>query len=244
MNGEKTSPAPLEDALRLSPFISDALIFGANRSTPGALLIPSSKTPASDDPLSPFIPALQKMNALAPRHSQIPPELVILLPEGTAFPRASKGSLQRGQAYKTFEREIEQAYERFEGGGVGGETNGKEDGSARPLNLKGDELTEFVRKVVQEAAGERGEEIGTKEDLFAFGVNSLQSVRIRNVLQKVCDVPRYTATGRMGLPKLTSRSRRNSISAARSCLRTSSSNARVSPGSSPFVPILPIFQPV
>lgn len=147
------------------------------------MIIPSSD--ALNPPvLSSFLPALEKANALAPRHSQVPPELVVFLPGDAAFPKASKGSLQRGQAYDAFQQDIDAAYARFEGG--------EEDkGENKLLNVKGEELKAFVRSVVEEAVGgigrgsTKGVEIGLEEDLFAFGVNSLQSVRIRNVLQKV-----------------------------------------------------------
>lgn len=174
-NGEKTSPAPLEDVLRQSPLVTDALVFGSNRSSIGALIVPASSF------ASPSVEALRStlaaVNAIAPRHSQLSPELVVFLPPSAVVPRASKGSLQRGRAYDVFAAEIEQAYLRFDGTAP--------EGSGSKLTLEGEDLVRFIEGVVGEAVGEMAKGVGRDDDLFALGVNSLQAVRIRNALQKV-----------------------------------------------------------
>ncbi|CDZ97946.1 Non-ribosomal peptide synthetase/alpha-aminoadipate reductase and related enzymes [Phaffia rhodozyma] len=178
VNGEKASPVPLEESLCTSPLIAEAVLFGANRSAIGALIVPSSE--ASAVTLTDLLPFLANTNRLAPSHSQISPELVLILLTDVKFPRASKGSLQRGMTYQLFEKEIERAYRSFESGE---EESDNEDGKWK----EGTDLLAFVKKVIEASCGVSNSQengFGFDEDLFAAGVNSLQSTRIRNSLQK------------------------------------------------------------
>ena len=175
VNGEKTSPAPMEAILKSLPGVADALVFGSNRSAIGAAIIPAS------DEVTPehVLPALRQVNATAPAHSQIPFELLFFLPVGTTLPRASKGSLQRGRSYAAFEKEIIDAYKRYE--------QSNDGPGAEKVRLAGEDLVQYVQQVVADVLGSEGErEIDSNTDLFTEGLNSLQSVRVRNKLQKVC----------------------------------------------------------
>lgn len=117
-------------------------------------------------------------NTTVPSHARISPELVLLLPPNATFPKSSKGSLQRGRAYQAYAKHIEEIYARFE-----------ESGNAEPAP-NGDrtlrtraEITDFITKTVQRMLGSSS--ILPGSDLFNEGLNSLQAVRLRNMLQKV-----------------------------------------------------------
>lgn len=172
VNGEKASPAPLEASLRSHPQIADALVFGAGRAQLGAAVVPASDELKTSD----FLQAIGDANKLAPAHAQISQELLILLPSGTRFPRASKGSLQRGRAYEAFATEIEQAYDRSSSAGA--------DEVETKQKVSGKSLLDHIRKTVTETM--QLQVIADDEDLFSAGMNSIQSVRVRNLLQKVC----------------------------------------------------------
>ena len=172
VNGEKASPAPLEASLRAQANIADALVFGANRAVLGVAIVPAS----ADFKKEELEQAIAKANKLAPAHAQISPELLLLLHVGTEFPRASKGSLQRGRAYEAFATQIEAVYTKY--GKSDADTVGKSK-----MKLEGQQLLDFITKIVQETM--RVDSVEKDDDLFSSGLNSIQSVRIRNLLQKV-----------------------------------------------------------
>lgn len=175
-NGEKTSPAPLEAIFRNDAQIAEALVFGSNRATCGAAIIPRSGSLMVED----LSQTLSRVNKAAPAHSQIPFELLIILSNTTTLPRASKGSLQRGRAYEMLKREIQQAYVDFETRlNPTGPTHEQHD-------LSGTKLLDYISKSVRQSLGSKvRQHINPADDLFGLGLNSLQSVRVRNVLQSV-----------------------------------------------------------
>lgn len=173
VNGEKASPALLEAALRSSADITDALVFGANRASLGVAIIPATRKVERQN----LLDAIKAANRVAPSHAQISPELLIVLPPDTQFPKASKGSLQRGRAYEAFAIEIEEAYRSL------GQSLPDLTGSVEKSKLVGDDLLAFIRDKVAQTMG--GDELDLNEDLFSAGLNSLQSVRVRNMLQQV-----------------------------------------------------------
>ena len=182
VNGEKASPAPLEASLRTHPDIADALVFGASQAVLGVAIVP---TKAESDKKN-LLEALAQANKQAPAHAQISPELLLLLPQDTQLPRASKGSLQRGRAYDAYASEISQIYAAY-----GRSTLDSDRHSAGKSKMEGKELLDFISRIVKETMGI--DSIDPDEDLFSSGLNSLQSVRVRNLLQKVgSDFPKYT----------------------------------------------------
>lgn len=176
VNGEKASPAILEDAFRASFLVQDAVVFGSNRPALGALIVPSA--PKNQISQSDLQELLNNVNRLAPAHAQIPPELLVLLKPEDTFPRASKGSLQRSRAYAAYAATIDQAYDSYKSSEV--------TTSPQQLDLHGERLLQHLGQLVHQAMGlDASESIDTNADLFTQGLNSLQSVRIRNVLQNV-----------------------------------------------------------
>ena len=169
INGEKASPAPLEAVFKQSELVKDAVVFGSNRASLGVAIIPADSAGQRQD----FLPKVSKANAIAPAHAQISPELLILLPSDAEFPRASKGSLQRGRAYEAFAKEIRDAYAAV----------GTDEGQQDKLPLSGSALVDYITKAVIEILGITT--FGQDDDLFSAGLNSLQSVRLRNAIQKV-----------------------------------------------------------
>ena len=171
INGEKASPAPLEAVFKQSSdLVRDAIVFGSNRASLGVAIIPAADSAVERQD---FLPLVSKANQIAPAHAQISPELLILLPSSAEFPRASKGSLQRGRAYEAFAKEIGDAYAAV----------GTDEGQQDKLSLSGSALIDYISQAVREILGTTT--VGQDDDLFSAGLNSLQSVRLRNAIQKV-----------------------------------------------------------
>ncbi|TKY90272.1 hypothetical protein EX895_000270 [Sporisorium graminicola] len=196
-NGEKTNPVPMELAIRASQYVADCLVFGAGRSQTGVLVVPSevalqeARVQAGSDADKEEL-LHQQMNELvwtaveagnkeAPSHSKIVPELVKLLPLGTKFPSADKGSVIRAKAVKAFEHEIDQVYADYEAG--------SSDATDTPKNALHDLDTSITvaAHAVSEVTGTPAVELQTKlneADLIELGIDSLKAARIRNLLQK------------------------------------------------------------
>lgn len=105
--------------------------------------------------------------------------MIVFLPFGTTYPAADKGSFIRPKVYKKFQEVIDSTYARFEAGDLhpGGVTKAK-------LTLHGIEMKDFVIKAFQQVVGDRAASLGPTQDFFAFGINSLQTARLRLLFQR------------------------------------------------------------
>lgn len=195
-NGEKTNPVPLELAIRASPHVAECLVVGAGRSQPGVLVAPSEaaiteakaavaasgihQEDAVESKVKELIwTAVQVANTEAPSHSQIVPELVKVLPFGTKFIVADKGSLIRSRAEKAFEREIDELYQAYELGTF----------TKVPKVVLADVASsiDITAQVVSEVTGHPASSLKSallKRDLTGLGLDSLKANRIRNQLQQ------------------------------------------------------------
>ncbi|KAG1775414.1 L-aminoadipate-semialdehyde dehydrogenase [Suillus placidus] len=177
VNGEKTNPVPMELTLRSSPYIADAVIFGAARIQIGALILPTEIVKdCSPSELAKLVaPIVALANAEAPSHSQLASEALVFLPYGTMIPRADKGSILRPRVYKEFEGIINEVYERLEGDIDG-------DGKRRLTDEA--EARTAIRDIIGKTVDRPIDSLEDDTDLFDFGLDSLQSSRIRNTIQR------------------------------------------------------------
>jgi len=177
--GEKTNPVPIELAIRgNSPYIEEAIVFGDGRPQVGCLVLPSElgKDLSKDKKafLDKIWPVIEEANAQAPTHSRLLPEMVYILDYGTHIPIATKMTILRPACYAKFKDIIDSVYDRFENG-----TGVTKQDLAKP------ELEEFIyNAIVQTLGTTKAAKLTKSTDLFAFGVDSLQATRIRNICQK------------------------------------------------------------
>ncbi|KAK8847380.1 hypothetical protein IAR55_005238 [Kwoniella newhampshirensis] len=178
--GEKTNPVPIELAIRgNSPLVAECIVFGDGRPQVGALILPSEQGAELSKDKKAFIdaiwPVIAEANAAAPTHSRILPEMIDIIPYGTDIPVATKMSILRPACYKKFAPLIDAIYDRFERGT--GEP--KKDITSKP------EMEAFLTETILTALGEKASTgLTPTTDLFAYGVDSLQATRVRNVITK------------------------------------------------------------
>ncbi|CCM04467.1 uncharacterized protein FIBRA_06647 [Fibroporia radiculosa] len=177
--GEKTNPVPIELAIRgNSPYVEEAIVFGDGRPQVGCLILPSELGKDLSKDRDAFLkriwPIVEDANAQAPTHSRILPEMIYILDYGTPIPQATKMSILRPACYAKFKDIIESVYDRFENGtGV------------NKLDLSRPELEDFILNALTQTLGQlKATRLTRTSDLFAFGVDSLQATRIRNICQK------------------------------------------------------------
>lgn len=122
-------------------------------------------------------PAVEFANKTAPTHSQIAPELVEILPVGTEVPLATKGSILRPACYAVFKNLIDSIYEKY-----------SSSGPAEKLALEEPELHVHILAIISRTVDEdKAKLITVDTDLFNFGIDSLQSSRIRLLLVRSID---------------------------------------------------------
>jgi hypothetical protein len=130
--------------------------------------------------------ALKEANKIAPAHAQIAPELVVILTIDDTFPKASKGTMQRGKAYQAYASAIDQAYKRYEASDM-------HDGTSLKLQLAPSELLDYILDKLRETMQQQN--VDADDDLFNLGLTSTQALRVRNVLRTVSSARLRSTTG-------------------------------------------------
>jgi long-subunit acyl-CoA synthetase (AMP-forming) len=109
--GEKTNPVPIELAIRgNSPYVSEAIVFGAGRPQLGCLILPSEFGKELSKDREAFLekiwPVVEEANERAPTHSRLLPEMIDILEYGAQIPMATKMTILRPACYIKFKDTI------------------------------------------------------------------------------------------------------------------------------------------
>ena len=177
MNGEKAIPIAMEGAVRQQKSVKEAVMFGTGKSQLGMIVIAADAVSSTN--LKSFIdaiwPTVQAQNRELPAYAQLAREMIQLLPSGTQYASTDKGTIIRQAFYRDFKEQIEAMYSQAE------------SKSAGTLCLSSAELRSWLRKAVLELASLEDDALVTDDtDLFALGVDSLQSTRLRaKIMQTV-----------------------------------------------------------
>jgi len=177
-----TLSVPIELTLRgESPYISEAIVFGAGRTQIGAIIILTelitTKSHTRKQIIDLIDPAVKLANHSAPSHSQLTRETFVFFDFGTPIPRADKGSFLRPKVYVALAKIIDQVYASLEGDA--------DDGDKTKLTSV-EQAIAVVFSALSETVGEQAQGLKEDSDLFEHGFDSLQSTRVRNSLQRVC----------------------------------------------------------
>ncbi|KAK7414427.1 hypothetical protein QQX98_006705 [Neonectria punicea] len=169
VNGEKMIPIAMEQAVRRHPLAREAIVFGTGRSQAGLLVFASDKAAnmTTETVINTVWPTVTEQNAELPGYAQLSRAMVSVLPPGTDFPRTAKATIDI----------IEEAYRRFE----------NQDGGGSPV-LSLPEMKAYLLGKIR-ALFELDEALLTDNvDLFALGVDSLQSTLLRAEILKDVDL--------------------------------------------------------
>lgn len=177
VNGEKVLPIPIEGRIREEPIVSDCVVFGFQRTVPGALIFraPGKVEHLNDEEyLEAIWPSVEAANARAETFSRIPKELVIIKGADVVYAKTDKGTCIRAQVYQQFEEDIKQVYANFEG-------SGQKRGT---LALSVPELEDWLLSRFSEDLGVPLP--GSEADIFSAGVDSLQTTQIwRHIVRDI-----------------------------------------------------------
>ncbi|KGO73092.1 Male sterility, NAD-binding [Penicillium italicum] len=171
VNGEKVLPLPIEGHIKQHPFIHDAVVVGVGKAAPGLLVLradePEANRLSDDKYLNAIWPTVQEANSQAEAFSQIPRNMVAILPSDTKFARTDKGSMIRAQVYQEHSELIESLYSEKE------QICG---------NLQLD-VVETERVLLQISDQELGIPVsGVDAKFFSEGVDSLKAIHFRRLI--------------------------------------------------------------
>ncbi|KAL1866120.1 hypothetical protein VTK73DRAFT_4887 [Phialemonium thermophilum] len=177
VNGEKFNPVQMEGKIRSDPSVAETVVFGAGRPYLGLLVVPapSTKGLSQEQILERIWPVVEAANASVEAYARISKHMIKILPQDTQYPRTDKGSIIRQAFYKTFDREINEAYDAADA----------QSGDSKAMDA--DELRQFLRATVAKVMSRDGT-IGDDDDFFALGMDSLQAIQLRSELLRNVDM--------------------------------------------------------
>ena len=177
VNGEKVIPIAMEQAVRRQPVVREALVFGTGQSHVGLLLFVSESAADLDREslIDAIWPTVAEENAELPDYGRLNRSMVSLVPPGIEFPATDKGTIIRQAAYQAFKDLISEAYQSFE----------NQNGGTLVLSLT--DMKKYLRERMVQLFGLEESLLIDTADLFALGVDSLQSALLRTQILKDVD---------------------------------------------------------
>lgn len=191
LNGKKFAAGLIESRLKQSDLLDDAIVFGSNRALVGALLLPTPQACSLDasaeeryQMVQRLQPHLDEINTTLPSHAKLSMELLCIPDAATAqaIPRSSKGTLQRGHAYRQLSSLFDQIYDRFE--------QGRLEGYPIKKSVQGEELISLLQKMIGRILNRKDQDapFGKDLDFYKAGMDSIASVRIKAAIHQHVDL--------------------------------------------------------
>lgn len=181
VNGEKVLPVPIEHRIRQNRYVQDNLVYGVGRPLPGLLVVPSVECQkmTKAEILEQIWPDIAAANANAEAFSQISRDMVIVLDPGCSYPATDKGTMIRNRCYLEFNDQIEEKYRKLQEGG-------STAAASRRVFDNVQELEQFLLSLFRDELGFT--EIDLDTDFYEAGVDSLQAIKARGVIQNQVDI--------------------------------------------------------
>ncbi|KAJ5953646.1 hypothetical protein N7454_000542 [Penicillium verhagenii] len=191
VNGEKVLPIPIEGRIRENNLVRECVVFGLQRTMPGALIFRAADTAShlSDETFLEFIwPAVEAANAQAETFSRISKELIVVKGADVVYPRTDKGTFIRPQVYQHFTQDIESAYANFEGSSQK-RAYASFDGSSQKRGQLVFGILELECWLLRRFRKDLGVPLLNAEaEIFSAGVDSLQATQIRSSIMCELDL--------------------------------------------------------
>jgi thioester reductase-like protein len=182
VNGEKILPIPMEQTIRQSPFVREAVMFGVQRTVAGVLVFRSQDKGldlTDDEYVDAVWPSVEAANKNAESFSRVPKEMIVIKGADVLYPRTDKGTFIRAQVYEQFADDISKAYKAFE-------TVDQPDTGKCLLRL---EIPGLEKWLMQKFATELDIQLpGVEADIFSAGVDSLQTTRLWKCIKREIDL--------------------------------------------------------
>ncbi|KAF8997175.1 hypothetical protein BDQ17DRAFT_1411496 [Cyathus striatus] len=176
--GEKTNPTLIEGRLLKDPKIKSALVFGRSKFQPGVLIQPSPEyifDPSDEVKLEEYRnliwETVEEANKIAPQHSKIFKEFILVANPSKPFEYTAKGTPRRHAILKTYDPEIENIYQASE--------NQTLSNVPAPTGWDLTEIQAFLHKILVSVLGH---DVKDSDSIFLAGGDSLAAISIRNTI--------------------------------------------------------------
>ncbi|KAI9705387.1 MAG: hypothetical protein M1820_005217 [Bogoriella megaspora] len=167
-NGEKFNPVPMELTIGSNAMLSGALIVGQGRTQALLVLEPKSDTDADSKAIKNSVwPLVERANSVAPAQGRVARSNILVIPPGV-FVRASKDTIIR----KLSEQKLQAELNRLS-------TSEFHQALLKPT-FERTAIESFVSDVVTKSFSQ---DVGIDDDLFAFGLDSLESTEVMKSLR-------------------------------------------------------------
>ncbi|KAI1117812.1 hypothetical protein F5Y14DRAFT_439088 [Nemania sp. NC0429] len=181
-NGEKVQPVDIEACIASHPDVQSALVVGNRRFHAAVLLELRGAPPATEVALESLLDKIyaevvEKANAASPTHARIFRSNMMLTVPGKPFLRTDKGTVKRPAMLRSYEKEIDEFYEKLEA----------EEAKA----LSGDMDTSSPQAIANSLRDIIGvllkKELNDDDNLFAIGFDSLLVFQILGTLRTAAE---------------------------------------------------------
>ncbi|KAK0463111.1 uncharacterized protein EV420DRAFT_1618923 [Desarmillaria tabescens] len=172
-SGEKA-----KDILNKNPRVSSSIMFGRGRFHAGVIITPAPEeqvSPNDENWLSRYRnaiwPTVEKANQLAPQHSRIFKEMILVADISKPFEFTPKGTPRRQAVLNAYSAKIDTAYEAVK--------QSSQIHLVAPVQWELSNSLHFVREAVEKVLTNMVED---NDDFFQNGCDSLQATWIRNTI--------------------------------------------------------------
>ena len=178
-NGEKLNPVTMEGVITSGcPEVQGCLVVGQGKFQ-SALLVEAKDPPQSDrdreEMISKIWPVVQRANQSCVGHGRIAKDFILFTEPEKPLPRAGKGTIQRQRAVDLYKQRIDDFYS--------GQTTSSNEADSK-VNLENLATTqETLQKYIAEELDL--DEISIDDDLFRYGVDSLQVMGLVRAINQV-----------------------------------------------------------
>ncbi|KAI1213858.1 acetyl-CoA synthetase-like protein [Annulohypoxylon truncatum] len=174
-NGEKLNPLTIEHIVSDHAGLKGALVVGQDQFQPAIILEPVIY-PKNDEEVKKLIdsvwPLIEEANKSSVAHGHISRDFIMLTKPEKPFPRAGKGTIQRGAAVKLYKDEIEDLYAKAED---------SQQANAPKLEVGSEsDLLESLQELFTTRL--EAPPLGPDTDFFTVGIDSLQVINASRLI--------------------------------------------------------------
>lgn len=172
-NGEKFNPTATEETISSHPLVKRTLVVGQGRFQAAAIIEPdwSVWNGEPNSLIDEVWPLVKQANETAPGYAQLMKDRLAVSSQSKPFQLTPKGTIKRRAAVNDYSAEIDALYEAGDNIDV--------DQLAKDASPS--DVTAFITQVLSDIL--EVETVDQNADIFALGVDSLQTLRLGQVLQ-------------------------------------------------------------
>ncbi|KAI0517685.1 hypothetical protein F5B22DRAFT_93766 [Xylaria bambusicola] len=188
-NGEKVQPVDIEACVSSHPLVKAALVVGNRRFHPAVLLELTNPPPPTAEGLESLLDKIyaevvEKANAASPSHARIFRSNMMLTVPGKPFLRTDKGTVKRPAMLRSYEKEIDEFYEKLEAEEAKALSGDMDISSAQGI---ANSLRNIINVLLKK-------ELNDDDNLFSAGFDSLLVFQILGSLRTAAERAKINVT--------------------------------------------------